>query len=40
MLDTLCPTAVHILIDILENKTVPQKIVISSKLIERDTFPI
>lgn len=40
MLDTLCPTAVHILIDILENKTVPQKIVISSKLIERDTFHI
>lgn len=38
MLDTLCPTAVHILVDILENKTVPQKIVISSKLIERDTF--
>jgi LacI family transcriptional regulator len=40
MLDTLCPTAVQLLVDILENKTVPQKIVISSKLIERDTFPI
>jgi LacI family transcriptional regulator len=40
MLDTLCPTAVQMLVDILENKTVPQKIVISSKLIERDTFHI
>ena len=38
MLDTLCPTAVNMLVDILESKIVPQKIVISSKLIERDTF--
>ena len=38
MLDTLCPTAIKMLIDILDNKMAPQKIVISSKLIERDTF--
>ena len=38
MLDTLCPTAVNMLTDLLDGKSVPQKIVISSKLIERDTF--
>ena len=38
MLDTLCPTAVSILTDILEGKNAPQKIVISSKLVERETF--
>lgn len=38
MLDTLCPTAISMLTDILEGKNVPQKIVISSKLVERETF--
>lgn len=40
MIDTLCPTAISMLTDILEGKNVPQKVVISSKLIERDTFRI
>lgn len=40
MIDTLCPTAISMLTDILEGKNIPQKIVISSKLIERDTFQI
>lgn len=38
MIDTLCPTAVHMLTNILQGKNAPQKIVISSSLIERDTF--
>ena len=40
MLETLCPTAVNMLIDLLDGKSVPSKMVISSKLIERDTFRI
>lgn len=40
MLDTLCPTAVNILTDLLNGKSVPQKVVLSSKLIERETFKI
>lgn len=40
MLETLCPTAVNLLTDILGGKSVPQKVVISSKLVERDTFQI
>jgi LacI family transcriptional regulator/LacI family asc operon transcriptional repressor len=38
MLDTLCPTGINMLTDILEGKNVPQKVIISSKLIERGTF--
>lgn len=38
MIDTLCPTAVSMLTDLLEGKNVPQKVIISSKLVERDTF--
>jgi len=38
MIDTLCPTAVSMLIDLLDGKSVPQKVVISSKLVERSTF--
>lgn len=38
MLDTLCSTAVNILTDILSGKTVTQKIVLSPKLVERETF--
>lgn len=38
MLDTLCPTAVRMLGELLNGGSVPQKIVISSKLIERETF--
>ena len=40
MIDTLCPTAISMLTDILEGKNVPQKVVISSKLVERSTFQI
>lgn len=40
MIDVLCPTAINMLTDIFEGKNVPQKIVISSKLIERNTFQI
>lgn len=40
MIDTLCPTAVSMLIDLLEGKSIPQKVVISSKLVERSTFQI
>ncbi len=38
MLETLCPTGITMLTDILEGKNVPQKVTISSKLVERDTF--
>lgn len=38
MLDTLCPTAISMLSDILDGKDVSQKIMISSKLVERNTF--
>ena len=38
MIDMLCPTAVRMLIDILSGKNVPQKVVITPKLIERETF--
>lgn len=40
MLDTLCPTAVGILEDLFAGKSVPQKIVISSRLVERETFRV
>ncbi len=38
MLETLCPTAVNLLMDLLENKAVPGKIVLSAHLVERETF--
>lgn len=38
MLDTLCPTAITILTDILDGKNVPSKVMITSKFIERETF--
>lgn len=38
MLDTLCPTAVGMLEDIFDGRNVPQKIIISSRLVERETF--
>jgi LacI family transcriptional regulator/LacI family asc operon transcriptional repressor len=38
MLETLCPSAVSLLADLLEEKSAPQKIVISPRLVERDTF--
>lgn len=38
MLDTLCPTAVGMLEDIFGGRNVPQKIIISSRLVERETF--
>jgi len=40
MIDTLCPTAISMLTDIFDRKNVPQKVVLSSKLVERDTFRI
>ena len=38
MLDTLCPAAISMLTGILEGKSVPQKMVISATLVQRDTF--
>lgn len=38
MLDTLCPTAVRLLAGLLAGQDVPKKVLISSKLVERDTF--
>jgi LacI family transcriptional regulator len=38
MLETLCPTAVNLLGDLLEGKPVPDKVVLSAKLVERQTF--
>lgn len=38
MLDTLCPTAVGMLADLFDGKNVPRKIIISSRLVERETF--
>lgn len=40
MLDTLCPAAISMLTGLLEKKSVPQKMVISSKLVQQDTFQI
>jgi LacI family transcriptional regulator len=39
-LDILCPTAVNKLIDILAGKKVPQKTIISPKIIERESFKL
>lgn len=38
MLDTLCPTAVDMLIRLLDGNHIPKKIVISATLVERETF--
>ncbi len=38
MLDTLCNTAVNVLRDVFDNKTVTSKMTLSAKLVERDTF--
>ncbi|WP_085832917.1 LacI family DNA-binding transcriptional regulator [Clostridium merdae] len=38
MLDTLCPAAISMLTGILDGKSVPQKMVISATLVQRDTF--
>lgn len=40
MLDTLCPAAINMLTGILAKKSVPQKMVISAKLVQQDTFQI
>ena len=40
MLDTLCPTAVDMLENILADKNVPPKIIIPPKLVERETFRV
>lgn len=40
MLDTLCPAAINMMTGLLEGRTVPQKMVISSKLVQNDTFKI
>ncbi|MDF2564876.1 MAG: LacI family transcriptional regulator [Massilibacillus sp.] len=39
-LDILCPKAVNKLIDILAGKKVPQKTIISPKIIERESFKL
>lgn len=38
MLESLCETAVSLLLDHLSNKKVPHKIIVSGRLIERETF--
>ena len=38
MVDTLCNTAVNVLRDVFDNKTVTSKMTLSAKLVERDTF--
>ena len=38
MVDTLCKTAVNVLRDVFDNKTVTSKMTLSAKLVERDTF--
>lgn len=38
MVDTLCSTAVNVLRDVFDNKTVTSKMTLSAKLVERDTF--
>ncbi len=40
MLETLCPAAVNILTQILSHKSVPQKMSVSARLVERETFQI
>ena len=38
MLETLCPSAVSLLADLQEGKSAPQKVVVSPRLVERETF--
>ncbi len=38
MLDSICPIAVKLLIDLLNGKKVPSKIIMPTELIERETF--
>lgn len=38
MVETLCNTAVNVLRDVFDNKTVTSKMTLSAKLVERDTF--
>lgn len=38
MLDTLCPTAVNLLMDFIQGKPISNRVMISSRLVERDTF--
>lgn len=38
MIDTMCPTAITMLKDILNGKNVPLKVVVYPKLVERETF--
>ena len=40
MLETLCPAAISMLTGILEKKSVPNKMVISAKLVQQETFQI
>lgn len=40
MIETICNTSVNILMDILNGKEAPNKVVISSKLVERETFRV
>jgi LacI family transcriptional regulator/LacI family asc operon transcriptional repressor len=38
MLETMCPTAVRILTDLWAGKSAPQKVVVSPKFVERESF--
>ena len=40
MLDTICPMAIRLLIDLLAGKKVPKNIIIPAELVERETFKI
>ena len=40
MVDTLCNTAINVLRDVFDNKTVTPKMTLSAKLVERDTFKL
>ena len=40
MVETLCSMAVNVLTDVFEGKSVTNKMILSGKLIERDTFKI
>lgn len=40
MMETVSSTAINVLMDVLNGKDAPQKIIISPKLVERDTFRI
>lgn len=40
MVETLCNTAVNVLTDVFDGKTVTNKMTLSAKLVERDTFKL